>query len=182
MSDELRDLVDEHLETWKREIPELDIEVEGLTARIHKLARYIGRTLGETASAFGLKMSEWDVLGGLRRVGPPYRLSPSDLCRQCSLSSGAMTSRLDRLEEEDLIRRLPDPEDRRGVQVELTDKGRKVWDSALEVQTTKERMFADALTDAEKQELNDLLRKLMLSFQQKAGPPPPKSQMLPQED
>ncbi len=76
-----------------------------------------------------------------------------------------MTSRLDRLEEAGLVRRLPDPDDRRGVVVELTEEGSKAWDQAASIQARKEAFFASALTKAEQQQLNALLRKLMLAFE-----------------
>ena len=77
----------------------------------------------ETLDEHGLSWGEWKVLGLLRHAGPPYRSSPGYLAERAELSSGAMTNRLDRLEAAGLIRRLPDPTDRRGVQVELTEAG-----------------------------------------------------------
>jgi DNA-binding MarR family transcriptional regulator len=78
-----------------------------------------------------------------------------------------MTNRLDRMEEAGLIRRLPDPNDRRAVQVELTDAGRRAWDDTISVQAAKEALVAEALNAKEKQELNDLLRRLMLEFERR---------------
>jgi DNA-binding MarR family transcriptional regulator len=75
-----------------------------------------------------------------------------------------MTNRLDRLESADLVRRIPDPDDRRSVQVELTDAGWSLWQASVGVQATKERLLASSLDDAEKAALNDLLRRLMLAF------------------
>jgi DNA-binding MarR family transcriptional regulator len=85
------------------------------------------------------------------------------------LSSGAITNRLDRLEEAGLVRRLPDPADRRGVVVELTDKGRDTYQSAVGVQAKKEELITAALTDREKQQLNALLRRLMVEFERREG-------------
>ena len=59
-----------------------------------------------------------------------------------------MTNRLERLEERGFIRRLPDPEVRRGVIVELTKAGERVWAKALGAQAGKESLIADALTEA----------------------------------
>ena len=92
------------------------------------------------------------------------RSSPGELAADLELSSGAMTTRLDRLEEAGLIRRLPDPDDRRGVVVELTDEGRAKWDSAAEVQARRESFFARTLTKPEQKKLNELLRKLLLAL------------------
>ncbi|TMK19260.1 MAG: MarR family transcriptional regulator [Actinobacteria bacterium] len=172
------DIVDRHILDWVREFPDMDVATEGLVERIAKLARYFERSLGETASEFGLTIQDWELLGALRRVGPPYRLSPSKLAQDLMLSSGAMTARLDRLERARLVRRRPDPDDRRAVRVELTDKGSKTWGAAVDVQAAKERYIAASLNEKEKALLNDLLRRLMRTFEETAGPPPPRSEVL----
>jgi DNA-binding MarR family transcriptional regulator len=100
----------------------------------------------------------------LRLGGDACRSSPGDLASDLELSSGAMTSRLDRLEGAGLIRRLPDPEDRRGVVVELTEQGREAWDLAANVQGRREAFFARTLTKSEQKQLNTLLRKLLLGL------------------
>lgn len=171
-----KDLVDVALETWLREFPKMDVTTEGLVSRIHKISRYIDRALTETASEFGLTMGDWELLSTLRRQGPPYCLSPTKLSKDLMLSSGAMTNRLDKLEDQGLIARHPDPSDRRAIQVELTEKGRDLWGTAVEVQASKEKFFADALTDEEKDLANDLLRKMLLVFQKKA-PYPKRSEL-----
>jgi DNA-binding MarR family transcriptional regulator len=163
------DRVDIGLEAWKREFPNMDLETEGLVSRIHKISRYIDRAMSETASEFGLTVSDWELMSSLRRQGPPYRLKPSQLCTDMMMSSGAMTARLDKLEQEGLITRTKDPDDRRGVIVELTEKGRDLWGEAVDVQAAKEKMFADALTDREKQLANNMLRKMLITLQRQAG-------------
>jgi DNA-binding MarR family transcriptional regulator len=84
------------------------------------------------------------------------------------LSSGAMTNRLDRLETAGLVRRLPDPSDRRALQIELTEAGWQAWQDSVGVQAQKEELVASALNDAEKEKLNGLLRRLMLQFEGEA--------------
>jgi DNA-binding MarR family transcriptional regulator len=106
------------------------------------------------------------VLGGLRLAGEPYRSSPGQLAKHEELSSGAMTARLDRLEERGFVRRLPDPDDRRGVLVELTKAGLEAYFAAVDVQAAKEQAIAHALTERERAQLNGLLRKLILGFEQ----------------
>jgi DNA-binding MarR family transcriptional regulator len=172
------DIVDEHIRDWVREFPSMDVETEGLVERIAKLARYFERSLGETAREFGLTIQDWELLGALRRVGPPYRLSPSRLAQDLLLSGGAMTARLDRLEAAGLVRRRPDPDDRRAVRVELTEKGSKTWGTAVDVQAAKERLIAAALTEKEKQVVNGLLRRLMRTFSEAEGPPPRRAEVL----
>jgi DNA-binding MarR family transcriptional regulator len=119
----------------------------------------------DTLAGFELNYGEWRVLTNLRWVGAPYRRTPGQLAKSAELSSGAMTNRLDRLEEAGLVRRLPDPDDRRSVIVELTEKGNDVWLRAVGAQGEKERLVASALDDREKKQLNALLRRLMLVFE-----------------
>lgn len=171
--DDTHDLVDEHLQDWLREFPDLDVETEGLIARMHKISRYVDRILSETAAEFGLSLGDWELLGSLRRVGPPYRLTPGHLAERLMISPAAMTSRLDRLEERGLVARQPDPKDRRVTQVQLTEEGVKTWGDAVDVQAAKEQMVAAALTVKQKAELNTYLRKLLNTCESIAGAPPP---------
>lgn len=164
------DPIDERIARWLLEVPELDAETEGIVDRISLLARYLERTHGETLEQFGLSWGEVKVMGSLRYAGPPYRSTPSRLARELDLSSGAMTTRLDRMEEAELIRRLDDPDDRRGVIVELTERGHDLWRQSVAVQAEKETAVAGALGDAEKRRLNDLLRTLVHAFRDAYGP------------
>lgn len=159
------DGVDRMLEIWKRELPDLDLDTEGIVERIQKLNKHFSRAMNETLADFNLDRGEWGLLGALRRSGPPYRRSPGHLAEDLGLSSGAMTNRLDRLETAGLVRRLPDPSDRRSLQVELTDAGWQAWQDSVSVQAQKEAMVASDLDPAEKETLNDLLRRLMLQFE-----------------
>lgn len=163
-----RDHVDRFLDEIRPELPgDLDLTVEGIVDRIQGITRRLQKVLDETVSEYGLSHGEWKVLSSLRWAGPPYRRSAGDLARLADLSSGAMTNRLDRLEEAGLVRRLRDPDDRRGVLVELTDEGRALWQEALGVQAAKEALFASALTEREREQLNGLLRRLMLAFEER---------------
>jgi DNA-binding MarR family transcriptional regulator len=156
-----RDHVDRWLEQIHEELPALDLEVEGIVDRVSGISKRLHKLLDDTVAEYDLTSGEWHLLGKLRR-GPS---SPGKLADQFDLSSGAMTNRLDRLEEQGLIRRLPDPDDRRGVHVELTPEGQTRWEEAVHAQAAKEQLVAGALTPGEQQELNALLRKLMLAFE-----------------
>jgi DNA-binding MarR family transcriptional regulator len=164
-----RDNVDRMLEVWKHELPDLDLATEGIVERIQKLNKYLDRAMNQTLAEFGLDRGEWHLLGALRRSGPPYRRSPGQLADDIGLSSGAMTNRLDRLEEAGLLHRLPDPDDRRGLKVELTDAGWRAWQESTGAQARKEALVASALDQGEKEALNGLLRRLMLEFERQSG-------------
>ena len=133
------------------------------------IGRRIKRSMDETLSGFDLTWGEWTVLGTLRHEDP-HRASPGELARKHELSSGAMTNRLDRLEEAGFVRRIPNPEDRRGIVVELTDEGKRVWHASVDVQAQKEALVtAAALDTGEREELNNHLRRLMLAFERTEG-------------
>ena len=164
------DAVDGNLEVWARELPELDLETEGIIERIHRLERVVDRAMQETLDAFDLPHGEWKVLAHLRRAGPPYRGKPGKLAKRLDLSSGAMTNRLDNMETRGLVRRLDDPEDRRGVIVELTEAGQELWEETVGIQAQKEAFVAGALDEDEKSRLNDLLRRMVRAFEDLHGP------------
>ena len=163
-----QDHVDSWLEVaWLEDMPFLDLEVEGIVDRMNGLNRRIRRRLDAVIAEHGLTYEEWHVLGALRQAGPPFRRSAGSLAKRTELSSGAMTNRLDRLEEAGLVRRRPDPNDRRGVVIEMTEKGRETYERAVGVQAKKEELVTSALDDGEKKQLNDLLRRLMLEFERR---------------
>ena len=167
---EERDHVDCWLEAaWLQDIPNLDLEVEGIVDRMGGLSRRIRRSLNAVIAEHGLTYQEWDVLGALRQAGPPFRRSAGSLAKRTDLSSGAMTNRLDRLEKAELVRRLPDPDDRRGVLVELTKAGEKKWLETAQVQAAYENLIGAALNKREKEQLNSLLRRLMIEFERVEG-------------
>jgi DNA-binding MarR family transcriptional regulator len=145
-------------------IPGLDYEVEGIVDRINSLRNKFRHALEETLGEHGLTWGEWKVLGSLI-LGEGECSSPGELSAELEVSSGAMTNRLDQLEEAGLIRRVRDPGDRRGVKIELTDAGRQAWTDSTSAQARKEALVASALKKSEQQHLNSLLRKLMLQFE-----------------
>ncbi len=157
-----RDGVDEKLDVLCRELPQIDLPTEGIVQRIQKLAWRLNRSL-KTAAEYGLTHADWSLLGSLRASGAPYRQAAGKLAEHISITPGAMTSRLDKLEARGLVRRVPDADDRRVLQIELTDEGDRIWTEAVAVQAEKERLIAAALDPREQEQLNALLRKLMLS-------------------
>ena len=158
------DKLDDWLDIWAREIPNLDRTTEGIVERIVNLYKDLDRSMEETLATFELDRRSFHLLGRLRSYGPPYRRSPGQLARDMRLSSGAMTNRLDRMEEAGLIRRLPDPNDRRGQLIEATEKGHAAWDRTVVTQAEREQRIASVLTSNEREQLHKLLRKLMSAF------------------
>jgi DNA-binding MarR family transcriptional regulator len=151
----------------EHDLPGVDLEVEGIVDRIQGLRRRIHALTEETLREHGFGEGEWRVLNSLRLAGAPYRRSAGQLSKRAELSTGAMTNRLDRLEQAGLVRRLPDPDDRRGVLVELTKAGHEAWEKALGAQAAKESLLAAALTKDEQRQLNALLRRMMREFERR---------------
>ena len=164
-----RDHVDRFLEEIRTELPEaMDLVVEGIVDRIQGINWRLRKMLDETLEPYGLASGDWRVLCSLRWVGKPYRRSAGELARMADLSSGAMTNRLDQLEKAGFVKRRRDPDDGRGVLVELTAKGLRLHREAIDVQAEKEALLAKALTSREKAQLESLLRRLMLTLEQRA--------------
>jgi DNA-binding MarR family transcriptional regulator len=159
----------DHIDRFLQEhdFPGVDLEVEGIVERVDGLRRRFRAMAEKTLAEFGLAEGEWKVLTHLRLAPPTYRRSAGQLAKRTELSSGAMTNRLDRLEQAGHVRRLPDPGDRRGVLVELTKEGHRAWEEAIGAQAANEALLAAALTEAEKRQLNALLRRLMREFERR---------------
>ena len=162
-----RDQVDDFVERAVGIFPRLDPEVEGVVDRLAHLDKRFGQLLEHTVAPFGLNKGEFKVLTALRQRPPGYAMSPGALGECFLLSSGAMTNRLDRLEEAGLVKRVRDVGDRRLVQVELTPKGTRHYERSVETQAAKEAIVAAALGAREQAQLNDLLRKLMREFERR---------------
>jgi DNA-binding MarR family transcriptional regulator len=162
------DALDRALVIWAREIPDLDPVTEGIVERIEILAHAFKESIEETLKAQDLDRRAFHVLGRLRSYGPPYQRSAGLLASDMRLSTGAMTNRLDRMEQAGLIRRLPDPNDRRGTLIEPTESGHAAWDRTASTQARREALIAAVLEPAEREQLHGLLRTLMRAFPDKA--------------
>jgi DNA-binding MarR family transcriptional regulator len=158
------DEVDDIVTRWRAERPDLDVAPLQVLSRVSRLARHLDRARRAAFAAHGLETWEFDVLSALRRQGTPYELSPGALLRATLVTSGTMTNRIDRLEAQGLVRRRHDPEDKRGVLVELTGDGMRSVDEAVADLLDRERELLAGLTADQRQELADLLRVLLAPF------------------
>jgi DNA-binding MarR family transcriptional regulator len=149
------------VEQWAAERPDLDLASMATVARALTLGRIIESQLASLASSYGLSVAEGDLLFTLRRAGTPYRMLPSQLSASLLVSSGTMTSRLDRLESRGLIRRVANPTDRRSVVIELTVDGLQIVDEGVTQHVQAETKMLASLSERDKAALDRLLSKLI---------------------
>jgi DNA-binding MarR family transcriptional regulator len=163
------DHIDGILAQWRRQRPDLDVAPLGLLGRLFRTAQLADAALGESlAGHFKLQPGWFDLLAALRRSGAPYELRPTQLMQATMLSSGGMTKRLDRLAEAGLVERRPDPADRRGTLVMLTRRGRTTIDKAVEIHVANEDRLLRALSAADRDTLDQLLRRLLADLERPA--------------
>ncbi len=157
------DPVDAIIEQWSEVRPDLDTSAMAVFGRIHRLSRAMGDRMEKVYGALGIGRGEFDVLATLRRSGEPYTLSPRQLSATLMLTTGGMTGRLDKLERAGLLRRSPDPHDRRGLQVTLTEEGLTLVDRAVGAGLAVQTEALSALDAEQAGQLVGLLRELLLS-------------------
>ncbi len=166
------DHVDRVRDQWQDVCPELDTTPVAIVARVGRSAAYFDQSVNALMARFGLSRSAWDVLASLRRVGPPYERSPTELYRGLMRTSGTMTNRLKRLEKDALIERCPDPEDGRGLLVRLTARGLQLVDQIAPLHLENERRLLRSLTAADQETLERLLRGLLHDLEASQPAPP----------
>jgi len=154
---------------WVREFPTLDpwlveflLVIAMLTGRINRETDWLLQDLNVSRTAM-------IILAALRRSGDGQRLSPSELSQAALLSSAGMTAQLDQLEERGLLRRSPHPDDRRALYVTLTPSGQRLVDKAIETYNAGHKRMLTPLSSSERQALDALLRKLLVSLEASNG-------------
>ncbi|GGX10345.1 MarR family transcriptional regulator [Streptomyces malachitofuscus] len=157
------DAVDAIIEQWAQVRPDLDTAGMEVFGRIYRLARAMGDRMEKAYARYGISRGEFDVLATLRRSGEPYTLSPRQLSGTLMLTTGGMTGRLDKLERAGLLRRSPDPHDRRGLQVTLTEEGLRLIDEAVGAGLAEQTEALSALDEQRACQLAGLLRELLIT-------------------
>lgn len=157
--DYVPDRVDRIQAEWNRERPDVDVSPQAVIGRLHRVARYLTEELRVIYGRYGLSEGEFDVLAALRRAGDPFERAPGELARFTMVTTGAMTKRIDRLEEVGLVTRRSAGTDGRGRIVGLTSAGRTLIDEAFTAHMQNERRLLDALSPDQTRQLEDLLRE-----------------------
>ena len=159
------DAVDRLLSQWRSERPDLDVSPLGIAIRIELLAKLLHRYTTDSLARVGLKPWEYDVMSTLRRQGEPFALPASELAKASLLTPGAMTTRIDQLEAQRLVKRKPDPDDRRGIRVMLTRKGQATVDSAIAARLEAAETAVDGISRKDRSSAERALRLILESVE-----------------
>jgi DNA-binding MarR family transcriptional regulator len=159
------DSVDTIITQWRNENSEADLLPMAILGRLAKLGKYIDNDILHCHDRYNLRQGEFDVLATLRRSGKPYSLTPSALYQSMMLTSGAMTSRLDRLETKGLIRREHSKSDRRSVLVTLTSEGKKKIDTVLPAHINTQHDLLAGMNQQDRESLSELLKRWLMQLE-----------------
>ena len=165
----MADVVDEFIEQWRAERPDLRLDAMASLGRLGRVVGLGTRVIEATLQRHDLRLSDFDVLATLRRLGAPYVATPSRVTQSLMLSPATLTSRLDRLESIGLIERRADPADRRSLLVALTEAGFDRIDAAVTDHVQTEEQILGVLTAKQRRSLDDALSTLLQSLESFPG-------------
>ncbi|GAA3747328.1 MarR family winged helix-turn-helix transcriptional regulator [Salinactinospora qingdaonensis] len=160
----MTDAVDKFLDQWAKERPDLDVSPMAVIGRLSRACRLVEREVKGYFTSEGMEPWEFDVLATLLRSGPPYTLGPKDLVATTMVGSAALTNRVDRLVNRNLVTREVDPENRRKLLISLTPEGLELANRMAEGHVANEHRVLEGLDAADREELSRLLRKLLESL------------------
>ena len=163
-SQNLKDFVDSLEEEWKAQVPTLSTEPIAVVARLVRMSYYVERRVAENLARYDLTRGEFEVLAVLTR-NPDMVITPKILQTKILITSGGLSNRIRKLEAKGLLERFPDTNDRRGVILKVTEKGRALTLEAVNSHVEVERQLASCLSYGEQQELVRLLKHMILSQQ-----------------
>jgi DNA-binding MarR family transcriptional regulator len=160
---QVHDVVDRIANQWNAVRPDVDIAPMQVIGRVSRLSRLVDRRLGENFARHGIESWMYDVLATLRRSGRPYELVAGELVRQTMVTTGAITNRIDRLEQRGLVERASTA-DRRKVIVRLTKPGFDLVEDVVVGHMATEREILAGLSARQQRDLAHLLRSTLLEL------------------
>ncbi|WP_298292561.1 MarR family transcriptional regulator [uncultured Litoreibacter sp.] len=152
------DHVDRIINQWNKTRPDLDVGPMEIFGRLARLTAKLRSEMEKTWKVYGLNPASFDVLATLRRSGKPDGLSPGELLNLTMVTSGTMTNRIDQLVKADLVERVPNPEDKRGFLIRLTEKGFATIEDAVNDHVETQHRLLKGLSATQRDSLNGLLR------------------------
>jgi len=162
------DRVDLMTQKLNKEFPELDFTAKEITGRVVRLASVFQTRFERVLKIYDLSLQVFSVLAAIRVSGSPYAISPKQILATAFLTTGGLSNILKRLESRNLVTRIPDPSDRRGVLVQLTAKGKEVIEEALLEQIEEEKKITTILSQEEQATLQQLLSKVLIDIDPRA--------------
>lgn len=168
----LGDSVDRVLDEWEHELPELSVAPVGIVTRVGRVRARLEEELARLFTAYDLTNADFVVISSLRRAGQPYELSQSTLVQRLGLTSGTVSVRLARLAVKEVVLRRPHPEDSRGALIRLTERGLALFDEVAPAHLANEERLLSALTPQQQEQLADLLRVVLVSFEHERASSP----------
>lgn len=148
-----------------RSLPELDHSPVAVVQRLGRVRRIIEAEVEAGFAEFGLTGSDYVALATLRLHEGAGGISQRVLMRELGLTSGTISVRVDRLVEQGLVTRSPDPGDKRNTRVALTTAGRELFDRVTPAHLSIEDRLLAALDPEQREALESILRRLLVSFE-----------------
>ena len=131
----------------------------------HGLLRLINRVRVELIDALDRELASFDIsapqLFVLSSVANGEADSAASLCKSISYDPGAMTRMIDRLQQKGLVRRVPHPEDRRAMNLELTVAGKALFPQLVAAKDRVHAQFLRGFSDEDRQALEQLLYRML---------------------
>lgn len=155
---------------WHRERPDVDVSSIGIITPVWRLGAAVMENRARVLARHGIDQSHLDVLGTLRRGGPPYALAAGELSRRCRVTPGATTQRVSAMERLGLVQRVREEPDRRTVIVQLTPQGLARLDEIFADVMAGDDTLLTGLSTRERASLERLLRRWLDVIE--SGPPP----------
>ncbi|MFI9550044.1 MarR family winged helix-turn-helix transcriptional regulator [Nonomuraea endophytica] len=160
----MADAVDAVLEQWRRERPDIDIWPVGIVGRLMRLSRMWDMSIKEVLAKHGLEPGEFDVLSTLRRSGEPYELTAGTFLKVSLVTTGAITLRVDKMQDKGLVTRVRDTADRRSVKIRLTPLGLEVIDRVLPEHIANQARLLRSLDEGHRDQFAAIMSGLLQSY------------------
>lgn len=155
------DDIETKIKQWEKQKPNLNTMPMALLDRLLQASKQINEELSLPFQAYKLNDAGFDVLSALLRAGEPYALSPKELLAQMQITSGTMTTRIDKLEKKGLVKRTSKKEDKRGIIVALTKKGVKIAEEVLTEHVKAQSKIVSIFDEQEQLNFIALLQKYL---------------------
>ncbi len=155
------DKVDAILAQWRSVRPDLDCSSMGVVGRLRQTNGIWKTKLDKVFDGFGLSCIEFDILATIRRND--REITPTELYQTLMLSSGAISTRIEQLVQRGLVQRVASEQDRRSCKVTLTEQGIELVDQALNAHVANVDGMLSVLTEQERKQLGQLLKKILLA-------------------